>query len=266
MQKVATENYQLEVALREAIEKDQFELLLQPQIDINNQLIGAEALIRWRREGEIVSPAKFIPMAEESNLIIDIGDWVLHRAMDYIKTFEASDMPASFKTLSVNVSAIQIQQENFLAKLKQALIEKEINPSYLKLEITESAVLERPHIVINKITALKEIGVSVALDDFGTGYSSLSYLQKMKIDQLKIDRSFVTDLSINKTSQALAETIIVMARNLGMEVIAEGVETRNEQMLLAAYGCSQYQGFYYSRPIDFEAFLDYATHPIQIGV
>lgn len=265
MQRVATENYQMEVALREAIEKDQFELLLQPQVNINNQLIGAEALIRWHREGEIVSPAKFIPMAEESNLIIDIGDWVLHRAMDYIKIFESSDMPASFKTLSVNVSAIQIQQENFLAKLKQALIDKEVNPSYLKLEITESAVLERPQVVINKISALKEIGVSVALDDFGTGYSSLAYLQKMQIDQLKIDRSFVTDLSINKTSQALTETIIVMARNLGMEVIAEGVETKNERTLLAAYGCTQYQGFYFSRPIDFDAFLDYAYHPIQIG-
>jgi PAS domain S-box-containing protein/diguanylate cyclase (GGDEF)-like protein len=264
MQKIASENYQTEVALREAIEKDEFDLLLQPQVDIDDLLIGAEALIRWKRGSEVVSPAKFIPIAEESNLIIDIGDWVLRRAMQYIKTIESEGMPESFTNISVNVSAIQIQQENFIAKLKQMLIENDITPTYLKLEITESAVLERPHLIINKISALKEVGVSVALDDFGTGYSSLAYLQKMQIDQLKIDRSFVTDLSINKTSQALTETIIVMARNLGVEVIAEGVENRRERSILASYGCTQYQGYYYSRPIDFEAFLDYARHPILV--
>lgn len=264
MQKAATENYQLEVALREAIEQDNFELLLQPQVDIDDQLIGAEALLRWHRESEVVPPGKFIPIAEESNLIIDIGDWVLGKAMDYIKLIENGRMPAPFRNIAVNVSAIQIQQDNFIAKLKRLLIEKDVTPSYLKLELTESAILERPHVVINKISALKEIGVSVALDDFGTGYSSLAYLQKMQIDQLKIDRSFVSDLSINKTSQALTETIIVMAKNLGMEVIAEGVETRRERTILASYGCTQYQGYYYSRPIDFDAFIDFSQHPIQV--
>lgn len=264
MQKVATDNYQTEVALREAIEQDNFELLLQPQVDIDDQLIGAEALLRWHRESGVVSPDKFIPIAEESNLIIDIGDWVLQKAMDYIKLIQSNKMPPSFKNIAVNVSAIQIQQDNFIAKLKRLLIEKDVSPSYLKLELTESAVLERPHVVINKISALKEIGVTVALDDFGTGYSSLAYLQKMQIDQLKIDRSFVSDLSINKTSQALTETIIVMAKNLGMEVIAEGVETRRERSILASYGCTQYQGYYYSRPIDFDAFMDFSQYPIQV--
>lgn len=264
MQKVASENYQFEVALRAAVEKSEFELLLQPQVNIDNELIGAEALIRWNRGSGIVSPDKFIPIAEESNLIIDIGDWVLRKAIDYIKIIEKSEIPNSFKNISVNVSAIQFQQENFLTKLKKLVIQEDIVPSHLKLEITETAVLQKPHVVINKIAALKEIGISVALDDFGTGYSSLSYLQKMQIDQLKIDRSFVIDLAINKTSQALTETIIVMAKNLGMEVIAEGVENQKEKSILASYGCTQYQGYYFSRPIDFDAFLDYAKHPIQV--
>lgn len=265
MHKVATENYKIELALREAVSNDGLQLFLQPQVSDNLELIGAEALLRWCHNGENIPPDKFIPLAEESNLIIEVGDWVINKAITYIKQMKSYDIPLSFDCIAVNVSAIQIKQKDFVEKLKRKIIAANISPSLLKLEITESAVLEKPDHVMGMIAEMRELGIGFAMDDFGTGYSSLSYLQKLKLDQLKIDKSFITDLSINKTSQALVETIVVMAKNLGMQVIAEGVETESERSLLSKYGCKQYQGYLFSRPIEFDAFLDYAINPIEIN-
>ena len=156
-------------------------------------------------------------------------------------------------------------QKDFVKKIKREIILSGVSPEKLKLEITESAVLDKPEHVIDTIAEMHELGIAFAMDDFGTGYSSLSHLQKLKLDQLKIDKSFISDLSINRTSQTLAETIIIMARNLGMEVIAEGVETESERQLLLKYGCKQYQGYLFSRPIEFDAFVDYARNPIEIN-
>jgi len=265
MHKVATENYKIEIALRDAVVNDKLQLFLQPQINDQLEIIGAEALLRWFHDGEYIPPDVFIPLAEDSNLIIEVGDWVIDKALEYVSEMNGYAMPDSFKTIAVNVSAIQIKQKDFVEKLKRKIISIGIDPSKLKIEITESAVLEKPDRVIKTIADIRELGISFAMDDFGTGYSSLSYLQKLKLDQLKIDKSFITDLSINKTSQALAETIVVMARNLGMQVIAEGVETESERSLLLQYGCKQYQGYLFSRPIEFDAFLDYAMNPIEIN-
>ena len=263
MHKVATENYKIELALRDAVKNDNLQLFLQPQINDKLEIIGAEALLRWFHDGDYIPPDVFIPLAEDSNLIIDVGDWVINKALEYIHEMESYKIAKTFETIAVNVSAIQMKQKDFVEKLKRKIIDAGVNPSKLKIEITESAVLEKPDRVIQTISDIRELGIAFAMDDFGTGYSSLSYLQKLKLDQLKIDKSFITDLSINKTSQALAETIVVMARNLGMQVIAEGVETESERSLLLEYGCKQYQGYLFSRPIEFEAFLDYAMNPVE---
>ena len=259
MQTAASELFGLEAELRRAIERDELRLFYQPQHDDTGAIIGAEALVRWERNGELISPARFIPLAEASNLILDIGQWCLQEACWVLKILEARGLPDSFVNIAVNVSPKQVVQDDFVKNLKETMIMTEIEPQRLKLEVTESLFFSRPDAAFDTLKKIRDLDVKIAMDDFGTGYSSLSYLHKMPLDQLKIDQSFVHDLTINKHSQAIAETIIRMAQTLDLAVIAEGVETLKERKLLESYGCRHFQGFLFSKALtrdDFFVYLD----------
>jgi diguanylate cyclase (GGDEF)-like protein/PAS domain S-box-containing protein len=239
----------MEADLREAISQQHFALHYQPQVDFAGNILGAEALLRWKHHerGEI-SPAEFIPFAEECGLIIPIGRWVLQAACAQIKAWE--DHPvANQLRLAVNVSARQFMQVDFVEDVILQLQASGADPGRLKFELTESALVEGIDEVTDKMRLLKAVGISFSLDDFGTGYSSLSYLRRLPLDQLKIDRSFVTDITTNNSDAVIAQTIIGMARNLRLGVIAEGVETQEQLELLEQLGCLGYQGFLFSRAV-----------------
>jgi diguanylate cyclase (GGDEF)-like protein/PAS domain S-box-containing protein len=244
----------IENRLNNAIENDEFELYYQPQINIQgHKLIGAEALIRWQDpQRGLISPDDFLPMAEESGLINKIGEWVIMTACTQAKQWQSEGfMP--FK-ISVNVSGQQIIKTNIADFVRQSLEETQLEPRYLELELVENLVMQQPEKVINTIKELRAIGVSIAIDDFGTGYSSLSYLKKLAIDKLKIDRSFVIDIPTDKDDRAIVATIISMAKNLGLSVIAEGVENREHIKFLYEHDCLEMQGYYYSKPLSTEDF------------
>jgi diguanylate cyclase (GGDEF)-like protein len=243
----------LEESLRQAIKRKEFLLYYQPQVD-RGCLIGAEALLRWRhpRRG-IVSPGEFISLAEETGLILPLGDWVLDAACRQIAAW-ASRPETRHITLAVNVSARQLRQPGFVEQVIEVIGRTQANPQNLKLELTESMVVDNVEDVIAKMTALKGHGVSFSLDDFGTGYSSLSYLQRLPLDQLKIDQSFVRNVPADLNSGAIAQTIIALGRTMGLSVIAEGVETVEQRDYLARLGCHAYQGYLFGRPEPIEEF------------
>jgi diguanylate cyclase (GGDEF)-like protein len=244
----------LEADLRLALAENRFMLYYQPQVYHNRQVIGAEVLIRWQHPLRgLVLPADFIPLAEETGLILPIGQWVLETACAQIKIWEGS-MHTRHLQLAVNVSARQFRQVNFVEKVSQALHHNAINPERLKLELTESLVLDDIDDSVRKMNALREIGVRFSLDDFGTGYSSLAYLTQLPLDQLKIDRSFVHNIGVKTTDAVIVQTIIGMANNLGMEVIAEGVETEIQRGFLEQNDCQVYQGYLFSQPVPIEQF------------
>ncbi|HKZ12122.1 MAG TPA: EAL domain-containing protein [Rhodanobacteraceae bacterium] len=253
--------------LRRAIIDETFDLHLQAQVDRAGQVIGAEALLRWMRpSGERVPPDVFIPIAEDNGLIFPLGDWVLRRACAYLVAWSAQ---ASLRDLSlaVNVSARQFAQAGFVDSVRGALSTTGAVASRLKLEITETAVLEDFHETAAKLAELRAIGVKVSLDDFGTGYSSLAYLTRLPLDQLKIDRSFVDRLTEDRNDAMVAQTIIGMGRGLGLDVIAEGVETEAQRNFLMAQGCDAFQGYLIARPVPreaFEALLDEQVYARQI--
>jgi len=244
--------------LRQAIKDDQFLLYYQPQMD-RDRLIGAEALIRWNHpERGMVSPNEFIPLAEETGLILSLGNWVLDRACSQIAAW-AERKDICHITVAVNVSARQFRQSDFVDQVLTVLDRTGANPQYLKLELTESMLVDNIEDVIAKMTALKARGLSFSLDDFGTGYSSLSYLKRLPLDQLKIDQSFIRDLMGDLNSGAIAQTIIALGRTMGLSVIAEGVETEEQRAFLARLGCHLYQGYLFSRPVavaEFEELLE----------
>ncbi|WP_188567197.1 EAL domain-containing protein [Undibacterium terreum] len=249
----------LESDLRQAIGAGQFVLHYQLQVSALGDPIGAEVLLRWQhpRRG-LVSPMDFIPMAEETGLILPIGLWVFETACLQIKKWSAIPARAGLQ-LAVNVSARQFRQASFVDDIKNILARTGANPVLLKLELTESVVLEEVDTVIEKMHALKEIGVCFSLDDFGTGYSSLSYLQRLPLNQLKIDRSFVHNLPKDKSNATIVRTIINLGESLGLNVIAEGVETPEQRDFLLRSGCQAYQGYYFCKPIainEFEELLD----------
>ncbi|MFQ3264973.1 MAG: EAL domain-containing protein (putative c-di-GMP-specific phosphodiesterase class I), partial [Colwellia sp.] len=203
--------------------------------------------------GKFVSPAVFIPLAEYSGLIIEIGDWVISQACKQLKMLETSYADLS---ISVNVSIPQFRQENFVDNIINTITQHKIKPSKLELEITENILMDEPQIVIDALTKLKTQGISIALDDFGTGYSSLSYLQKLPLDRLKVDRAFVTD--INKEGQSIiAETIINLGKKMQLKVIAEGIEEIEQQERLIELGCDEVQGFYYAKPMPSDEFINF---------
>lgn len=244
----------LEEALRQAVELRQFELYYQIQIDQTGNATGAEALIRWMRpDGSFISPATFIPMAEETGLILSIGDWLLEQACAQLKRWQ-SDPATAHLILAINISATQLRQRDFCDKVRQAVASHGINPSGLKLELTEGILLENIEDTISKMLVLRSLGLHFSLDDFGTGYSSLQYLKRLPLSQLKIDQSFVQDLVSNNNGQAIVSTIIAMAHSLQLDVIAEGVETHAQRLQLEKMGCFRYQGYLYGRPQPAEAF------------
>ncbi|TRW89998.1 bifunctional diguanylate cyclase/phosphodiesterase [Candidatus Methylobacter oryzae] len=238
----------LEADLRLAVAESQFILYYQPQVCHDRQIIGAEVLIRWQHpEQGWVCPSDFIPLAEETGLILPIGQWVMETACAQIKRWEAGDHTRDLQ-LAVNVSARQFHQSDFVEQVRQALDRNEIKPASLKLELTESLVLNDIDDTIFKMNALREIGVRFAMDDFGTGYSSLAYLTQLPLDQLKIDQSFVRNIGMKPSDSMIVQTIIGMANNLGMEVIAEGVETEAQRAFLEQHGCPVCQGYLFSKP------------------
>ncbi|MBY4677006.1 sensor domain-containing protein [Marinobacterium arenosum] len=244
---------EMEQALREALKRRQLLLYLQPQFDHEMRMIGAEALIRWPMADDFVSPARFIPLAERSDLILALGDWVLEEACRQLNQISHRGIPAGFQ-LAVNISAKQFSQPDFTDNLLQILRRHDISPRLLKLELTENLMLQDINAARAAMSALRRLGMGIELDDFGTGFSSLNYLKSLPIDGLKIDRSFVRDLDSSEESAAIVRTTIQMAKALKLRVIAEGVETGGQLAFLQAHGCHAYQGFLLSPPLAQAAF------------
>lgn len=239
----------LESDLRQAVLHQELELHYQIQVDSKRRPIGVEALLRWNHpERGMVSPTQFIPIAEQTSLIIEIGDWVLDVACRQLVEWMNNEQ-ARHLTLAVNVSAHQFTQSDFVLKVEDRLRKYGVHAERLKLELTESVVLTNVSEVINKMHALKTLGVKLSLDDFGTGYSSLSYLKQLPLDQLKIDQSFVRDMTTDPNDAVMVQTIVDLAKNFRMNVIAEGVETEEQLSLLVQQGCLTYQGYLFGRPV-----------------
>jgi EAL domain-containing protein (putative c-di-GMP-specific phosphodiesterase class I) len=248
----------LEADLRRAVPENQLRLYYQMQVDHTGHIIGAEVLLRWQHpQRGLVPPLHFIPLAEESGLILPIGHWVLETACVKLKAWE-SVPSARHLQLAVNVSARQFRQADFVEQVCAVLDATDIDPSRLKLELTESLVLDNVDDTITKMLALKTIGVRFSMDDFGTGYSSLAYLSQLPLDQVKIDQSFVRNIGVKPTDAVIVQTIIGMANNLGLNVIAEGVETLEQRDFLERNGCPNYQGYLFGKPVpvgEFESSL-----------
>ncbi|MDD0837786.1 EAL domain-containing protein [Curvibacter sp. HBC61] len=265
IQQAAARVLQLENALRKAWERDQMTLHYQPQVDLGTgQVIGAEALLRWRHpELGQVSPAEFIPVAEDTGLILDLGEWVLRTALQQVRRWQDQGLPPL--TVSVNLSPVQFRQP-LLPELVQRLIkEAGIAPQLLELELTEGAAMDDPEGAIAIMDRLHDQGIRLLIDDFGTGYSSLSHLKRFQVYKLKIDQSFVRDLSEAAQDQGIVKAIIGMAQALGLRTIAEGVETEGQIEFLRTLGCDEIQGYYYSRPLpaaEFEAYLTRQSTPL----
>jgi EAL domain-containing protein (putative c-di-GMP-specific phosphodiesterase class I) len=238
----------LDHAMRLALPAHHFQLHYQPQVDMRTGAVGSvEALIRWHDPvlGD-VSPGEFIPVAEESGFIVAIGAWVLREAVRQAAEWQRTGLPL---VVSVNVSALQFQQEGFVDSVATALRQAELAPEWLELELTESILVQDVNQALQRLNMLARLGVKLAIDDFGTGYSSLAYLKRFPIDRLKIDRSFVNGLPTDESDVGIASAIVNMARALRLEVVAEGVETAAQAQFLREAGCDQYQGFLYSRAL-----------------
>ncbi|MBZ2161320.1 bifunctional diguanylate cyclase/phosphodiesterase [Alteromonas stellipolaris] len=232
------------------------ELWFQPQVDlVSEKVVGMEGLLRWPDGNNgYISPAVFVPMAEYSGLIVDIGEWVLEEACRRLKDLKE----ANFGDLrvAVNISMPQFRDRSFVSKVLGTISASECDPSLLELEITESVVMDEPQIVIDALRTLKEHGVAIAIDDFGTGFSSMSYLQQLPLDRLKVDRSFIRDIEPGK-SAVLAETIVTLGNKLGLLTIAEGIETKDQAEYMIELGCNEAQGFFYAKPMPFSELMDY---------
>ncbi|WP_114326064.1 EAL domain-containing protein [Candidatus Colwellia aromaticivorans] len=249
MQNALEKNAAILAELHQAIDNAELELYYQIQIDETKGIQGAEVLLRWfHPKRGMVSPLDFIPLAEESGLIIPIGIWVLESACQQLKVWESIPNRESWQ-ISVNVSALQFQQNNFVKQVQDIIASKNINPRSLKLELTESMVLEDVDITIEKMNQLNKLGIDFSMDDFGTGYSSLSCLKRLPLKQLKIDQSFVRDITTDPDDAAIVQAIISLSSSLNYDVIAEGVETNEQRQFLFNNGCSQYQGFLFGRPV-----------------
>jgi EAL domain-containing protein (putative c-di-GMP-specific phosphodiesterase class I) len=236
-------------ALRRAVEAREFVLHYQPKVDMRSgHITGLEALIRWNRPGQgLISPASFIPLLEESGLIIEVGSWVMQQAMNDYRDWMAKGL--NVPSIAVNVSPHQLRHPDFIAKLKHALGPAKSSRAPLDIEITEGVLLEKTDEVIEKLSGTRRMGVQVAIDDFGTGYSSLRYLAHLPIDTLKIDRSFITTMAEDPDEMAIVSSIIALAHGLDLNVVAEGVETEEQRKLLRLLRCDQMQGYLFSPPV-----------------
>jgi EAL domain-containing protein (putative c-di-GMP-specific phosphodiesterase class I) len=254
----AAHQFALTGRLKRAIEKQEFKLFYQPSVDIpTGKVVGMEALLRWEvSDLGMMPPSEFIPIAEESGLIVPLGEWVLRTACQQNKEWQKMGLPRL--TVSVNLSGRQFHHQDLVEKVAGALRESGLEPSCLDLEITETYVMQDADFTLAILRELKNLGVHISLDDFGTGYSSLSHLKHFPIDTLKIDRSFVHDLATDPKEESIVSAVIVLAHSLGMDVVAEGVETAAELAILRKQHCDKLQGYYFSRPIpvpDFEALV-----------
>ena len=254
MQEIITTRANMESELREAILQKQFELHYQVQVDRSGNPVGAEALIRWRHpKRELIFPTDFIPLAEETGAILQIGQWVLETTCQQLRIWKLNPLYQDM-TLSINISAKQLIQADFITQVQDALQRHEIDPSKLRLELTESVMINDFDTIIANMRALFAIGINFSLDDFGTGYSSLQYLKKLPLSQLKIDKSFVEDIAVDKSDLAISRTIIAMAYNLELNVIAEGVETEEQKQCLMDLDCMNFQGYLFGRPMPMDKF------------
>ena len=257
MQAVVDANAHMEARLHEAIETAAFRLYFQPQVDRQGKLTGAEALIRWPvAEGKMISPAEFIPFAEDTGQIVPIGLWVLRAACAQLALWQ-SQVETRHLTMAVNVSARQFHQPDFVASVKKCVTAAGIDPSRLKLELTEGVILGDSSEVVARMNQLRELGIHFALDDFGTGYSSLSCLKRLPFDQLKIDQSFIRDMASDESSEAIVLAILSMSHALDLEVVAEGVETPIQREFLRLHGCERYQGYLFGKPQPIEHWADF---------
>lgn len=261
MEAILQDRLWMEAELRQAIQGEQMRLYYQPQVNVEGTIIGAETLIRWQHpERGMISPGAFIPLAEETGLIVPIGQWVLTQACERLARW-ATDPALADLQLSVNVSVHQFQQHDFVAQVLATLADHQAPPERLTLELTESLLLANVEGVIEKMMQLKHHGVSFSLDDFGTGYSSLAYLKRLPFNALKIDVSFVRDVLIEANDAAIVKTITALADSLQLKTVAEGVETLPQRDFLARLGCHHYQGYYYGRPSPIETFEALVTPP-----
>ena len=249
IQSWALERVQLEADLRKALADDELDLHFQPKIDLaSGQIYGVEALMRWTHsERGAVSPVTFIPVAEDAGLIVDMGAWVLRKACEQVAEWDRMGLPAL--NIAVNVSSRQLEGNAFLATVEEALKSSQLPAQRLILELTEGTVMTDPDHSVQILQSLKALGVRVSVDDFGTGYSSLAYLKRLPLDELKIDRSFVTDLPEDEDDVAIVSSVIALAHGLGLSVVAEGVETQAQHRFLVLQGCDACQGFLFSRPL-----------------
>ena len=250
-------------ALRNGFANGELFVVYQPQIDLGTRRpVGAEALLRWRgADGAFISPDRFIPIAEYSGLIIDIGEWVLRTSChELVRLREAGHR--NF-TMSINVSQVQFRHPYFLEMLRAALEESQAPPEFIELEITESMAMEEPDMLIKMLAQIKHTGVSIAIDDFGTGFSSLSYLQRLQVDRLKIDRAFVSEITGSARGSSIAEMVIQLGRNLGLSIVAEGVEDERQAQILRDLGCPLAQGFLFARPMMVPALYEWLASDLQ---
>jgi len=259
METAVLKRAEMEKDLRGALTNRNFVLHYQAQIEGVDRIIGAEVLVRWLHPIRgVVSPADFIPLAEETGLIVPIGQWVLETACTQLAEWNSAPGLAHL-SLSVNVSARQFLQIDFVETVREILVRTGADPHRLKMELTESMLVSDVEDIIVKMTAIKTLGVGFSLDDFGTGYSSLSYLKRLPLDQLKIDQSFIRDILVDPNDATIAKMVVALSVSLGLAVIAEGVETEEQRQFVSALGCSSYQGYLFSRPLpldQFESFLN----------
>jgi EAL domain-containing protein (putative c-di-GMP-specific phosphodiesterase class I) len=253
----------LESSLRRALDRGEFTLYYQPRVDLfSGRVIGAEALLRWRHpEIGLVPPVEFIPILEETGMIIPVGDWVLRQASQQNRAWQDMGLPPI--RMAVNLSVRQFIQKDLAESVLRVLEQVGLAPEYMELEITEDLLLEHNQTNIITLTKLRNHGIHISIDDFGTGYSSLSYLKRLPIDTLKIDQSFVRDIDTDPDNKAIASAIIAMANSLHLNVLAEGVETDEQLAFLRAQGCNEIQGFSFSRPLpadEFERLLRDGRH------
>lgn len=262
MQAHTRRSLQLASGLKQAAARGELFLVFQPQCALaTSVLTGAEALLRWRHpQWGLVSPGEFIPIAEQSGSIVAIDLWVLEHAARQLREWDAQGLPPL--VVAVNVSAAQFARPNFVPEVLATLERVGVAPQRIEIELTEAVALKHPEQAAHTIRKLHAAGFRVALDDFGTGYSSMSYLKRYAIDKLKIDQSFVRDLVEQGSDQAIVTAIIRMAQSLGLQTIAEGVETAEQAQLLRSYGCEEMQGYWYSRPLEPQAFAAFALRTV----
>ncbi|HEY6926742.1 MAG TPA: EAL domain-containing protein, partial [Steroidobacteraceae bacterium] len=256
MELASEDRVKLEADLHRALQRQQFALHYQPKFNSGLRRIhSAEALIRWRHpERGLVSPDRFIPLAEESGLIVPIGEWVLHEACRQVRAWQDQGLPAL--RLAVNISGVQFRRVDLVDTVEHALREAAIDARSLEIELTETAVMSDPEESVDTLQRLSRMGVIVSVDDFGTGYSSMSYLRRFPIDKLKIDRSFIANVLTSTDDAAIVQAIISLAHSLRLKVVAEGVESAEQLQFLQKHGCDHYQGYYFSKPVDAGTFTE----------